>query len=109
MVHVNTASAGCTFIGGGDRNIACGINSSVVGGILNTASATSTFIGGGDRNIACGINSSVVGGTLNTASVLCSFIGGGCSNSISNYDATNKFDIIVGGENNTISNAYCSC
>ena len=118
---------GCfTSIGGGQQNAACGPRGFIGGGYLNLICSSETYatIGGGRQNQVDGDYSSIVGGYLNCANGNCSFIGGGqqntgsgvvsfigggCNNSISCYNANSKFDIIVGGDNNTISNDYNSC
>ena len=85
----------------------------IVGGTLNTASAQCTFIGGGHQNslesstissydgsgnpiqIAVGTGSVIVGGTLNSSSTDNSFIGGGCNNRI--HTGYRIGSVIVGG------------
>ena len=125
---LNTASAACSFIGGGYNNkisdcvsdsqfIGGGKNNSVsgnygpsviVGGESNTISGqyqNHGFIGGGQNNEICegAPYSVIVGGRNNTIDGDCGFIGGGYNNTNSSYYA----GVIVGGRSNTLSAYAC--
>ena len=90
---LNTASAACSFIGGGCLNNICS------GEIF-------AVIGGGRQNRVDGDYSAVVGGYLNCTRGNCSFIGGGCSNDIFTGVC---FGVIGGGHLNVIGeNSRCS-
>ena len=88
-----TSANNCTTIGN---------NSTIAGGTLNTASAACSFIGGGCNNtISNYYLQSIVGGADNCiVSSPCSIIGGGRYNTISSDYKPGNF--IGGGDNNCI-------
>tara|TARA_B110000285_G_scaffold222628_1_gene277045 strand:+ start:802 stop:2769 length:1968 start_codon:yes stop_codon:yes gene_type:complete len=125
---MNNFNADCSFIGGGCCNTvkisfgnivggSCntigsdGTLSIIGAGTQNTASGTLAFIGSGDRNSITGGggyysgNSVIVGGSLNC--IYQAYNAGvftGRNNEISQYQ--NKYSIILGGQDHTISGAY---
>jgi hypothetical protein len=76
----NTASADCSFSGGGSGNNASGTWATVVGGVSNSATGDRSFIGGGSSNQACAFGSFVGGGDSNVAGSTYSTVVGGGSN-----------------------------
>ncbi len=112
---------GGIFIGGGLKNKASGEYSSIVGGTLNTASAACSFIGGGCNNsTGTESYTTIVGGQSNIAQADHTFIGGGRLNCIGDV-ATDSVIVggstndivgdtngvfIGGGANNCICNEY---
>lgn len=90
----NVASARHSFVGGGDRNRACGQGLHVIGGgYQNTASGSYySSILSGESGTATGRNSVIAGGYLNTTSANYSYVGGGISNT-----ASNTFSTVSGG------------
>ena len=112
--NLNTASAACSFIGGGannyltsgngvlvggSNNYVCSTgNVTLVGGCNNIASGCCTFLGGGVGNFAEGSTATLVGGWNNCLDANNGFIGGGCFNT-----ASGNFGVIVGGYQNYIT------
>jgi hypothetical protein len=84
------------FIGGGEENVASGIDSFVGGGKRNAASAIYTSIGGGQLNAASVAFSTIGGGVKNTTESVYSTVGGGYANL-----TTGQFSTIGGGSRNT--------
>jgi len=84
------------FVGGGEENIASGIDSFVGGGKRNAATAIYTAIGGGQLNIASVAFSTIGGGVKNATESVYSTVGGGYANLTSGQFAT-----IGGGSRNT--------
>ena len=102
----------------GSSHTNTGTNSTIAGGTLNTASAACSFIGGGQNNsisdyyygtIVGGCNntisgygnsSAIVGGSSNTLSdAYCGFIGGGFNNCLTDAQIG---QVIVGGRDNEV-------
>ncbi len=73
----NVASGMESTVAGGNQNQATGTQSAICGGDGNLASATESFVGGGNSNIASGQAAVVDGGELNTASANFSSVPGG--------------------------------
>lgn len=74
----------------GNKNLASGTGSAVVGGNTNTASSSQDVVVGGTNNACNGTGAP-------------SFIGGGSSNSL-----TGMYGAILGGTNNTIVGDFCT-
>lgn len=90
-------------IGGGNGNLASGMQSVLGGGTGNTASALWTTVGGGAANTAGFQGATVAGGYNNTASGSHSVIAGGNTNL-----AGGDFSVIGGGGVNTTTNTYAT-
>lgn len=90
-------------IGGGNGNLASGMQAVLGGGTGNTASALWTTVGGGAANTAGFQGATVAGGYNNTASGSHSAIAGGNTNL-----ASGDFSAIGGGGANTTTNTYAT-
>ena len=97
-----------SFIGGGRTNIVDNDYSVIAGGRLNYIKRLYSFIGGGMNNRAIDDRSVICGGADNLANEYSeySFIGGGYRNLIRSYNPSDKYNTIVGGYINSISNSY---
>ena len=82
-----------------------GTNSVIAGGCSNTVSGAYSNIGGGRTNNITGDYSNIGGGWSNTVSGYNSIIGGGGGNCIC---AGYGYNVIVGGQNNTLLSGYNS-
>ncbi|MBT7189010.1 MAG: hypothetical protein HN916_02355 [Anaerolineae bacterium] len=96
LVEFQTENNSNAFIGGGEENIASGIDSFVGGGKRNAATAIYTAIGGGQLNTASVAFSTIGGGVKNSTENVYSTVGGGYANL-----TTGQFSTIGGGSRNT--------
>jgi len=85
-------------VGGGEYNLATGINATIGGGHSNTASGNDATVGGGQSNTAAGFSAAVAGGWTNSASGFYAAVGGGYTNLAGATAA-----VVAGGSGNTIS------
>ena len=101
-------SAPYSFIGGGKTNIVDNDYSVIAGGRLNYIKRLYSFVGGGRNNRAMDDSSVICGGKEHLANEYSeySFIGGGYRNLIRSYDPDDKYNTIVGGFINSISNSH---
>ena len=97
-----------SFIGGGRTNIVDNDYSTICGGRLNYIKRLYSFIGGGRNNRAIDDRSVICGGADNLANEYSeySFIGGGYRNLIRSYNPSDKYNTLVSGFINSISNSY---
>ena len=97
-----------SLIGGGRSNIVDNDYSVIGGGRLNYCSRLYSFIGGGRENVIKDDSSVICGGKyhlINEYGEYC-FIGGGYRNLIRSYNPSDRYNTIVGGFINSISNSY---
>ncbi len=97
-----------SFIGGGRSNVVDNDYGVIGGGRLNYIKRLYCFIGGGRENVINDDASVICGGKynwINEYGEFC-FIGGGYRNYIRSYNPYDKYNTIVGGYVNSISNSY---
>ncbi|MBS4015889.1 MAG: hypothetical protein KGZ86_05595, partial [Candidatus Latescibacteria bacterium] len=116
----NIASGLKSTISGGDRNSATNEYTTVGGGVLNTASGGSATVSGGSQNIANNFYGTVSGGLQNSASGNTSTIGGGFAdtanamysgvfsgcNNLAGDEAADTAAVVVGGRDNRATGKY---
>ena len=107
IIGVNYSSP-YSFIGGGRTNIVDNDYSVIAGGRLNYIKRLYSFIGGGMNNRVIDDRSVICGGADNLANEYSeySFIGGGYRNLIRSYNPSDKYNTLVSGFINSISNSY---
>ena len=98
-----TGSARFATVGGGNSNVAHGLNATVGGGVDNDAQGNNATVGGGVDNRALHIASTVGGGNNNDALGAASIVGGGDSNVAQGNNAT-----VGGGASNAASEDYAT-
>ncbi len=97
-----------SFIGSGRSNIVDNDYGVIAGGRLNYISRLYSFIGGGRNNRVIDDSSVICGGQdnlINEYGEYC-FIGGGYNHTIRSYNPSDRYNTIVGGYINSISNSY---
>lgn len=97
----NTVSADYGAIGGGIRNRASGIQSTIASGGFNTTSGAQSAVGGGVANQASSTNATIAGGALNQATEFNATVGGGQLNK-----ASAAFAAVLGGQQNVASGEH---
>lgn len=91
----NTVGGDFGTVGGGDGNLAAGLEATISGGGANTISNDDATIGGGFFNAAGGYSATVGGGFQNVATGDFATVGGGLGN-----NSTAEYATVAGGSGN---------